>query len=192
MAASLEEFSASHEEMRFQADSADLDLKTNRSTSFNVTMTQGGWTLSADEATLEWQDDTNGEWQLKGRVRLLGPGSEIDADAAKVSVASNRIQSVNLIGGPATFSHYIEQQGKVAEGRAHSIQYDLGDNSVSLTGTAFITMGQYELTNATIIYNLNQQKVVASNPAPSTGRVKGRIKRQADQIASSHPDHDSR
>lgn len=180
MAASPVEFSASHEEMRFQADSADLDLRTNRSTSFNVTMTQGSWTLSADEATLAWQDDTNGEWQLNGRVRLRGPGSEIDADAAKVIVASNRIQSVNLTGQPATFRQHIEQQGKVAEGKAQSIQYDLGDNSVSLTGNAFISMGQYELANATIVYNLNQQKVVANNPAPSTGRVKGRIKRQAD------------
>lgn len=181
------EFSASQEEMRFQADSADLDLRTNRSKSYNVTMTQGSWTLIADEATLEWQDDTSGEWQLSGKVRLRGPGSEIDADAAEVLVASNRIESVNLTGRPATFRQYIEQQGKVAEGKAHAIQYDLNSNSVSLKGNAFITMGQYELTNATIVYKLNQQKVIANNPAPSTGRVKGRIKRQADQTGSTPP-----
>lgn len=187
IAASPAEFVVAQEEMRFQADSTDLDLKTNRSTSYNVTMTQGGWTLIAGEATLEWQNDEHGEWQLNGRVRLRGPGTEIDADVAKVAVASNRIQSVILTGQPATFGHYVEQQGKVAEGKAQSVQYDLESNSVSLTGDAFLAMGQYELTNATIHYYLNEQRVVANNPPPSTGRVKGRIKRQKDERGSGAP-----
>jgi lipopolysaccharide transport protein LptA len=173
------ELKGSGEEMLFQADSTDLDLKSSKSTSYKITMTQGSWTMTADEGRLEWQDDKNGEWNLKGKVQLRGPGSEIDAEEARVIIGSNQIQLVNFIGSPATFRQFVKE-GKIAEGRATSMQYDVNKNLVSLVGNAVINMGLYELTNAAITYDLREQKVVANNPSPSTGRVKGRIKQRAD------------
>jgi lipopolysaccharide transport protein LptA len=171
------EFRGSDEEMTFQADSADLDFRNNKSTSYKITMTQGSWTMTADQGSLEWQDDKSGEWRLKGTVRLRGPGSEIDAEEARVTVGSNRIKFVDFIGWPATFRQ-IDKESETVQGKARSIQYDLNKGLVSLVGNAFINMGRYELTNATIVYDLNQQKATANNPPSSTGRVKGRIKQQ--------------
>lgn len=168
-------------EVVWDAESMELNLKAKTSRSYKIEMTQGAWTLVADEAEADWSEEDR-IWNIRGAVKVRGPGSELDGDAAFVKILAKRIRFVELIGEPATFRLQVDQQGDVVQGRAHTIAYDVDASVLRLGGDAKIVSKEYEMANASISYDLIEQRVVADNAEHSGGRVRVRARH------SGHPE----
>ncbi len=62
-------------------------------------------------------------------------------------------------GSPATFS---QQRGRqAAQGRAERIDYDLATGRVRLSGGAWLSDGNNEITGSTLVYSMREERVVA-------------------------------
>lgn len=127
-----------------------------------ITITQGAFRISADNAvanSLDIKKDSN--WEFSGTVRITMPDASLSSDTARVLVSGGEIASATVTGAPATF----EQQRKEehAEGRANRIDYDLKRGSVELAGDAWLSDGGKEITGATLIYSMTNQRVISQD-----------------------------
>jgi lipopolysaccharide transport protein LptA len=152
--------------INLEAASSDFDYKNNTLLFRNVKVTQGPLTVEAREARATGLNFENSKWNLKGDIRITVPDGKLAADAATVLFRDNVIMNAVVRGAPATFEQVLEETRQLARGRADTIEYDVQQSTVSLSGQAWLTDGQNEISGETLVYDIGRQRV-AANPGRS-------------------------
>jgi lipopolysaccharide transport protein LptA len=83
-----------------------------------------------------------------------------------VRFKDNVILNAVVHGAPATFEQVLKETKQLARGRAETIEYDVQQSTVSLSGQAWLTDGQNEIRGETLVYDIARQRV-AANPGRS-------------------------
>jgi lipopolysaccharide transport protein LptA len=150
---------------------SQIDSRANRLTLVDVTITQCALSIRADKAVANGTgvsfDDSR--WEFTGAVRIHFANGSLQADAATVRFAGNRIAQAQATGMPAEFEQQVENLARSVRGHAGSIDYDFVAQSVRLANDAFLFDGRNEMTSPSIFYSIKDQ--IAQNEAAPGSRV---------------------
>ena len=109
------------------------------------------------------------------KVRIWQTGYEIQADMGLAKGLnfddSEWITELHITGQPATFEQNNANPQLKAQGRAELIDYFLQNNSVRLRINAWIRYGQNEFKGRAVVYDINNQRVLASPDEQQGERV---------------------
>lgn len=145
------------------ADFAEVDYKTNTLVYRNVVISQGAMRVSADHARATGLNFANSKWNFDGNVRINAEEhGNLRSDQAVVEFRDNHIARATITGKPAEFEQKRANSAAVARGHADEILYDVTDGTVRLTGDAWLSDGQNEISNPLLVYNIREQRVQAA------------------------------
>jgi lipopolysaccharide transport protein LptA len=162
--------------INLDAQSSELDLKTNNVYFRKVRIAQGANTVTADQgqATREALSSSgfdNSLWVFRGNVRITMEGGQLTADEAQVDFAKKLLSKAVAHGKPAEFEQRLEKTGKIAHGHADDIDYDAAKGVVRLTKNAWLTDGQNEVRGESLKYNVIAQSIIADAADQNSQRV---------------------
>ena len=164
------------EEITLDATSFEADLHNNSLIYRKVRIAQGEITISA-----EMGQTTNGNgqglafdnslWVFRGNVKLTTQDSLLTSDDAEINFSRKALAKAIANGKPALFEQRIAKTGKVAHGRADTIDYDAVKGVVRLSKNAWLTDGQTEISNDSLRYNVLTQSIIAEGSDQGSQRV---------------------
>jgi lipopolysaccharide export system protein LptA len=157
------------------AQSSELDLKTNNMYFRKVRIAQGPMSVSADQgqATREALQGSfeNSLWVFRGNVKITMDQGLLTADEAQIDFIKKLLSKAVAHGKPAEFEQKIEKTGKIAHGHADTIDYDAAKGVVKLTTNAWLSDGQNEVHGESLKYNVLAQSIVADAAEQGSQRV---------------------
>jgi lipopolysaccharide transport protein LptA len=115
-------------------------------------------------------DFDNSLWTFRGNVKITTGDGQLSADDAQITFAKQRLYKATANGKQAEFQGQVEKTGKVAHGRANTIDYDAVKGVVRLLNSAWLTYGETELRGDSLKYNVGQS-IVAEGTEPDSQRV---------------------
>jgi len=161
--------------INLDAQSSELDLKTNNVYFRKVRIAQGANSVTADQgqATREALGGNfeNSLWVFRGNVKITMQGGLLSADEAEVDFAKKLLSKAVAHGKPAEFEQRLQKTGKIAHGHADDIDYDAAKGVVRLTKNAWISDGQNEVRGESLKYNVLAQSIVADAADQNSQRV---------------------
>lgn len=146
--------------IQLEARSTDFDYKNNTLVFHGVRIAQGGLAIEAEDGTATGLDFKDSHWLFKGDVRITMPGGSLTAEEARIAFAANLVSIAQITGSPARFEQ--KRDKGVARGRAQHIEYQPGPGTVRLTEDAWLSDGNNEISAATLVYNMRDQRVTAN------------------------------
>ncbi|MGO9514555.1 MAG: lipopolysaccharide transport periplasmic protein LptA [Steroidobacteraceae bacterium] len=157
------------------AQSSELDLRTNNVLFHKVRITQGNMAVSADQGQAAGQASglnfDNSVWTFRGNVKITMEQGELTADDAQINFIRKLLATAVAHGKPAEFEQRIVTSGKIAQGRADTIDYDAAKGIVRLSRNAWLSDGQNEIRGESLKYNLSAQSIVADAAEQGSQRV---------------------
>jgi lipopolysaccharide transport protein LptA len=164
---------AKSEVIALDAQSSELDLKSNNMFFRKVRIAQGPMSVTADQgqATQEALKFENSLWVFRGNVKITMENGLLTADEAQIDFIKKLLSKAVAYGKPAEFEQKIEKTGKVAHGHADTIDYDAAKGLVKLTKNAWLSDGQNEVHGESFVYNVLTQSVVADAAEQGSQRV---------------------
>jgi lipopolysaccharide transport protein LptA len=151
--------------------SLEIDLATNNAVLQELVITQGDVRIEAAEGRVSGGlDFKNSRLDISGNVRINSDGGNLKSDRAVISFKDNVITRATIDGSPAEFEQIREGDGQSARGRARTIDYDLGNGTVSLREGAWLLVGCLEARSDELVYNIRKQRVQGRASAGSDGR----------------------
>jgi lipopolysaccharide export system protein LptA len=157
------------------ADSFDGGLASNKITFHKVRINQGEMSISADLGQGVQKksgiDFDNSVWNFRGNVKISMDHGQLNSDDAQITFVKQLLATAEANGKPATFEQKIEKTGKVAEGRADTIDYDAGKHLVRLTNDAWLSDGQTEIRGQALKYDMLAQSIIADPAEQNSQRV---------------------
>lgn len=132
----------------------------------------------------------NSRWEFTGKVHLEFDGAVLDADRATAVFAGGRLQSLQVNGAPANFSHPAKDGGHRNLGRANRIDYDASSREVRFSGNTWYSDGRNEATTEAIIYNLANSVVTSVGDGSDGSRVRITIRPDKRVPPPTTPDKD--
>jgi lipopolysaccharide transport protein LptA len=164
---------AKSEIIALDAQSSELDLKSNNMFFRKVRIAQGPMSVTADQgqATQEALKFENSLWVFRGNVKITMENGLLTADEAQIDFIKKLLAKAVAYGKPAEFEQKIEKTGKVAHGHADTIDYDAAKGLVKLTKNAWLSDGQNEVHGESFVYNVLTQSVVADAAEQGSQRV---------------------
>ena len=164
---------AKSEIIALDAQSSELDLKSNNMFFRKVRIEQGSMSVTADQgqATQEALKFENSLWVFRGNVKITMENGLLTADEAQIDFIKKLLSKAVAYGKPAEFEQKIEKTGKVAHGHADTIDYDAAKGLVKLTKNAWLSDGQNEVHGESFVYNVLTQSVVADAAEQGSQRV---------------------
>ncbi len=172
--------------INLEAASTDFDYRNNTLLFRRVKISQGTLQVEAQEASATGLEFENSQWSFKGQVRITVPDGKLASDLATVTFRNNEISRALIQGGPATFEQRLED-GRLAQGRAKSIEYDVGASTVRLLGDAWLSDSRNEIRGNTLVYDIAQQRVAANPDETDPGGVRITINPQEKKPATPEP-----
>ncbi len=161
--------------INLDAQSSELDLRTNNVFFRKVRIAQGANSVTADQgqATREalGSNMDNSLWVFRGNVKITMQGGQLSADEAQIDFAKKLLSKAVAHGKPAEFEQRIEKTGKIAHGHADDIDYDAAKGVVRLTKNAWLSDGQNEVRGESLKYNVLAQSIVADAADQNSQRV---------------------
>lgn len=157
--------------INLEAASTDFDYRNNTLLFRRVRISQGMLQVEAQEASATGLEFENSQWSFKGQVRITVPDGKLASDLATVTFRNNEISRALVQGGPATFEQRLED-GRLAQGRAKSIEYDVQAATVRLLGDAWLSDSRNEIRGNTLVYDIAQQRVAANPDETDPGGVR--------------------
>ncbi|MGC4029842.1 MAG: LptA/OstA family protein [Steroidobacteraceae bacterium] len=145
-----------------EAGSLQVDTAANRLLLRPVEIRQGAMSIRAEEAWVNGVEVnfSNTEWRFSGAVHITFEGGELDASEATAKFVANRLQNAHVTGAPATFAQPGTDGAPASRGRATTIDYDVPQSRVRLTGDVWFTDGRGEFaTRAPLTYSLTDRSV---------------------------------
>jgi lipopolysaccharide export system protein LptA len=158
--------------INLEAASSDFDYRNNTLLFRRVRITQGGLEVEAQEASATGLNFENSEWSLKGQVQITVPDGKLASSDARVTFRDNQIVSALIRGAPASFEQRLKDSQQLAEGEAGTIDYNVQEGTVRLTGDAWLTDGQNVIRGQTLVYDIGRQRVVANPGGSDPGGVR--------------------
>jgi lipopolysaccharide transport protein LptA len=155
------------------AQSSELDLKSNNMFFRKVRIAQGNMSVTADQgqATQEALKFENSLWVFRGNVKITVENGLLTADEAQIDFVKKLLSTAVAYGKPAEFEQKIEKTGKVAHGHADTIDYDAAKGLVKLKKNAWLSDGQNEVHGESFVYNVLTQSIVADAAEQGSQRV---------------------
>jgi len=132
-------------------------------------------TISADEAII---DDKSGKATYLGSVELSQGPLQMKCDSLEIYMTKDgqkpQVERVVATGKPASFqqSLKITQDGikQSLSANANTIEYDLLKKSITLEGDAKIVKNDTRFEGESIIYKINEEKIIADSKSSSTSK----------------------
>ncbi len=153
------------------AESSEFDRKNNVMVFSLITIRQGELTISANQARSSELDFGNAEWQFTGNVVITGVNSRLEAQSATLRFVNHDLRNARIVGKPAEFEQRRADLEEPVRGRAGVIEYDLSDQLIKLSGSAWLKEGNNEILGESIAYNIEEQRVLASSDSSGKQRV---------------------
>jgi len=154
------------------AQSFDLDYKNNNMIYHKVRISQGAMSVTADEAQATGLDfENSSHWVFHGSVKIAMEGGQLASDEADVTFAKKLLAKAVANGNPASFEQRIQKTGKVAHGRADTIDYDVTKGVVHLAKNAWVSDGDREVQGESLTYNVLTQTIRAESAEQGSQRV---------------------
>jgi lipopolysaccharide export system protein LptA len=172
--------------INLEAASTDFDYRNNTLLFRRVKISQGQLQVEAQEASATGLEFENSQWIFKGQVRITVPDGKLASDLATVAFRDNGISRAVVQGSPATFEQRLED-GRLAQGRAQSIEYDVRAGTVRLVGDAWLSDSRNEINGNTLIYDIGRQRVAANPDETDPGGVRITINPQEKKPATPAP-----
>jgi lipopolysaccharide export system protein LptA len=164
-----------------ESDGAEVDARTKQFYLPKARIAQGGYVIQADEARATGLDFDNSTWIFNGKVKITTPDGSSAAEHATVRFMRKEIHEIHIAGQPATFEQHDEAKQTLAQGRAGNIDYDVQKNTVRMSQAAWVKYGQNEFTGTTVVYDITNQRVLASREEQQGERVRITINPNSDQ-----------
>lgn len=142
------------------AESSELDYRTNTVVFRDVRISQGPVQVAAREAHATGLDFEDSRWTFRGDVRIEAEGGRLASDTAVVSFLDDAISHALITGSPAEFEQPLKSAA-TARGHASSIEYDVGTGTVRFSGDAWLTDGRNEIRGQLLVYDIRAQRVQA-------------------------------
>jgi lipopolysaccharide transport protein LptA len=165
---------AAHTEQQaisLDAQSSELDYKNNNLIFHKVRITQGNMSVAADQAQATGLDFENSHWVFRGNVRITMDQGQLTSDEAEITFSKKLLSKAIIHGNPAAFEQRIAKTGKLAQGRAELIDYDVAKGVVHLSKNAWLSDGQNEIRGESLKYNVLAQNIVAEASEQGSQRV---------------------
>ncbi len=156
------------------AQSFELDYKSNTMIYHKVRIAQGTMSVAADLAQTTGSsglDFENSRWSFRGNVKIAMDQGLLTADDAEITFAKKLLTKAIVNGNPAAFEQRIAKTGKLAKGRAETIDYDVAKGAVHLSKNAWLSDGQNEIHGESLKYNVLAQNIVAEGSEQGSQRV---------------------
>ena len=144
----------------------------------NVRITQADMSMEAEKATVSGLQTDRSRWTFERGVHIRSAKADLQADTADATFASGRVAEATVQGSPAAFEQLDATDDKKVSGRAKVIEYDFGKGTVRMSQDVWFSYGGNEFRGDTVVYNLNDERVVVNPGAKrgSGGRVNITIK----------------
>ncbi len=107
------------------AQSIEMDFKNNNLLYRKVRISQGNMAVTADQAQTTGLDFDDSHWVFRGNVKITMDQGQLTSDEAEITFAKKLLSKAVVNGKPAAFEQRIEKTGKMAQGRAETIDYDV-------------------------------------------------------------------
>jgi lipopolysaccharide transport protein LptA len=162
------------ETIDFNAQSSEFDLRNNNAIFHQVRIIQGATTISADQGQTTrgtGLDFDNSLWVFRGNVKITVQEGLLTSDDAEISFARKALAKAVANGKPAAFEQRVAKTGKVAHGRADTIDYDASKGLVRLSKNAWLSDGSTEIRGETLKYNVLAQSIIAESSEQGSQRV---------------------
>jgi lipopolysaccharide export system protein LptA len=166
---------APQQAIALDAQSSELDLRSNNVIFRKVHIAQGATTVSADVGSATKQatglDFDNSLWIFRGNVKISMDDGELTSDDAEINFAKKALAKAVVNGKPAAFEQRVAKTGKIAHGRADTIDYDAHKGVVRLSKNAWLSDGQTEIRGESLKYDVLAQSIVAESSEQGSQRV---------------------
>ena len=153
------------------AQSSELDYKNNNLVFRKVRIAQGNMSVAADQAQATGLDFDNSHWMFRGNVKITMDQGQLTSDDAEITFAKKLIAKAVVNGKPAAFEQRIAKTGKLAQGHADSIDYDVAKGVVHLSKNAWMSDGEREIQGESLKYNVLTQTIIAEGSEQGSQRV---------------------
>jgi lipopolysaccharide export system protein LptA len=157
------------------AQSSELDLRSNNVVFHKVRISQGTMSVSADQGQATRQasglDFDSSLWIFRGNVKITMDKGQLTADDAQINFTKKLLAKAVANGTPAEFQQRIAKTGKIARGHAETIDYDAAKGIVRLLKNAWLSDEQNEIRGESLKYNLIAQSIVAEAAEQGSQRV---------------------
>ncbi len=137
-----------------------------------VKIVQGPMSIAADFGQASGIDFDNSVWTFRGNVKVGMNQGQLTADDAEITFTNSELRKAVVNGKPATFEQRVQKTGKLAQGRADVIDYDVASGLVHLSKNAWVSDGQNEIRGESLKYNVTAQSIVADSTEQSQQRVR--------------------
>ena len=152
-----------HGTYTFDAASSEIDYKSHTGTFHKITIQQGKITVVADRARASGLGRPDGQWTLQGNVQVHAPPhGSLTSDQAVVEIGNSRIARVTVTGAPAQFRQQ-SAQGRITQGHANQIIYNVTAGTVRLSHKAWVAVGRDEFSGPSILYNIIEERIQATS-----------------------------
>jgi len=163
------------EPIYLDAQSSEVSLKTNSAVFTKVRISQGKTAVTADQGQASQHknalDFENNLWAFHGNVKITMDQGQLTSDEAQITFINKVLTKAVATGKPAAFEQRVEKTGKMAQGKADSIEYDVSNGIVRLAKNAFLSDGQNEIRGEMLKYNVAAQSVIAEASEQGSQRV---------------------
>lgn len=163
------------EAIALDAQSFEMDLRNNNIVYHKVRIAQGATVVSADIGSATKQaagpNFDNSLWIFRGNVKITMDDGELTSDDAEINFAKKTLAKAVVNGNQAAFEQRVEKTGKVAHGRADTIDYDAHKGVVRLSKNAWLSDGQTEIRGESLKYDVLAQSIVAESSEQGSQRV---------------------
>lgn len=147
--------------IELEADSSEIDHKNNRLVFHKVRIRQGDMSIRAELAQGSNLEFAEADWVFSGGVEIESVGTKLDAQQATITFLNHRVHRANLEGSPVAFEQQRQQATEPTRGHADRIEYDFDAQVLRLSGSAWLSEGQNEITGDSITYEIGNQRVIA-------------------------------
>ena len=156
-----------HGPISLDAESGDINYRTNQATLKKVVISQGDLRVTADRAEVSGINSDNSRWIFTSNVHITSAQlGALQSETATVQFRDNRLESALATGQPAEFEQTSSKSGVLARGHADSIEYTVATDTVRLTGNAYLQYAGSETKAPLVIYNLGDRRLQFAGAAP--------------------------
>jgi lipopolysaccharide transport protein LptA len=166
---------AQQQTITLDAQSSEIDLRTNNVVFRKVRISQGTMSVTADQGQATRQASglnfDSSLWVFRGNVKISMEQGQLSAEDAEITFLNKLLAKAVANGRPAEFEQRIQKTGKIAKGRADTIDYDASKGIVRLLRNAWLSDGQNEIRGEALKYNVLAQSIIADAAEQGSQRV---------------------
>ena len=157
--------------IQIEAQSSEMDFKNNNLIYKKVRISQGSSSVAADQAQGSGLNFDNSHWVFRGNVKIAMDQGQISSDEADITFSNKLLSKAVVNGKPAAFEQHMAKTGKLVQGHADAIDYDVIKGVVHFSKNAWLSDGQNEIRGESLKYNILAQSVAAEAAEQNSQRV---------------------